>query len=386
MIIAVVASCVFLLSNMPSPLFALWETEMSFGAETTTWLFSAYQGGVLVGLLGLNRYIGRAGWRSLLATASAVSASAAILFAVASEPAVLGLARFISGLSVGVLLSYGAVAIARLRIHKGQRDGPMVAGISFSTGLALGPLLGGSYATLFPAQYRAVFAAEATALLVCTVVIVRSKALARLNHSAPLPVSPEAASRGSLRSCRAPVCIATFVLVSTGITCAVFMGIGSSYLKQQLGDVGPVVAGLLIAIVFGGAAGAQLLAKILGALWLAAAGPLVGVMSVVLLAYGVLAVDVSALFAAAALSGASQGLGQVAALTIVRDHAAIAEQRVALGRMTAWGYGISGSTVLLIGLLVRPLGLTAAIVYIAVAIGAASIIVLITAWINRQNL
>jgi MFS family permease len=384
--IAVVASCVFLLSNMPSPLFALWETEMNFDARTTTWLFSIYQGGVLVGLLGLNRYIDRAGWRCSLTSATAVSAVAALLFALASTPALLGLARFITGLSIGVLLSCGAVAIARLRRAKGHRDGPMVAGIAFSAGLALGPLLGGSFATVFPAQYRAVFAAEIVALLISCFVVARSKALAQLDHTAAAPVVPKAPHLATRETCQPAVRIATLVLVSTGITCAVFMGVGSSYLKRQLDDVDPVVAGALIAIVFGGAAVAQLLAKVLGSFGLAAAGPLVGLLSAVLLAYGVLAVDVPALFAAAAMSGASQGLGQVAALTIVRDHAAVTEQRASLSRLNAWGYGISGSAVLLIGLLVQPFGLTAAIVFVAAAVGAISIFVLVMAWFSRHRL
>jgi MFS family permease len=384
--IAVVAVCVFILSNMPSPLFAMWELEMGFDARTTTLLFSAYQGGVVVGLLGLSRYIDRTGWRRTLTSATAVGALAALLFALASGPVILAIARFITGISIAVLLSCGAVAIARLRKAEGHLDGPMVAGFSFSAGLALGPVLGGSAGTIFPAQYRAVFAAEAVALLIASFVVMRSGPLARLDCAASIAGMTESNDHGPQQPCQPAIRTATLVLVSTGITCAIFMGLGSTYLKQQLGDVDSMVAGALIAIIFGGAASAQLLAKILGTLGLAVSGPLMGLLSLALLAYGVLSVDVPALFAAAATSGASQGLGQVAALTIVRDHASAAEQRAVLGRLNAWGYSISGSAVILIGMLVAPLGLSAAIVSVAAAVGTASTAVLILTWLARRTI
>lgn len=384
--IAVVAVCVFLLSNMPSPLFALWELEMGFDARTTTLLFSAYQGGVVLGLLGLSRYIDRTGWRRALTSATAVGALAALLFAMASGPVILGIARFITGISIGVLLSCGAVAIARLRKAEGHLDGPMVAGFSFSAGLALGPVLGGSAGTIFPAQYRAVFAAEAVALLMASFVVMRSRSLARLDGAASIAGMTGSKDHEPQQTCQPAIRTATLVLVSTGITCAIFMGLGSTYLKQQLGDVDSMVAGALIAIIFGGAASAQLLAKILGTLALAVSGPLVGLLALALLAYGVLRVDVPALFASAATSGASQGLGQVAALTIVRDQASAVEQRAVLGRLNAWGYSISGSAVILIGMLVAPLGLSAAIVSVAAAVCTASIAVLILTWLARRTI
>jgi MFS family permease len=47
------AFVVFLLSNMPSPLYPAWQKEMYFGASTTTILFTVYTVGFVIGSLAL---------------------------------------------------------------------------------------------------------------------------------------------------------------------------------------------------------------------------------------------------------------------------------------------------------------------------------------------
>jgi MFS family permease len=359
---------VFLLSNIPSPLYPLWQTQMSFTASTTTVLFAVYQIGVLCGLLALARFAERRGSRWSLAATLGIAAAAAVLFAVATEPWHLGLARFLSGIASGIVVSYGAATLTAHYAARGKVNGHWVAALSITAGLALGPVMGGAFIDLVANPGVSVFVVEGILLLGAGVGV----ALIRPAAPAPplfRPAAPAKSVRGrSLISSGGPrppqLSLALAVFTTCGIVCSIHMSVGSVYLASELGIHTGLAAGGMVSTVF--AAGfliqfaltrSSLRAK---SYW----GMALGVAGAAVLGYGILAASVPAVFASAVLSGASQGASQLAAMSIAREYLWEHDLTTGFVRLNVFGYSAGAATVLVTGALVPAMGLSGAITLI----------------------
>jgi MFS family permease len=150
-------------SAVPTPLYVLYQARDGFGSFTLTLIFAAYAVGVALALLLAGHLSDWAGRRRMLAVAIAVNVVSGVLFL--TWPTVPGLlvARFVSGVSIGLLT---ATATAHLtELHRAGRRGGSVASRSsggsggranaVSTaanlgGIGLGPLLAGLLAQYAP--------------------------------------------------------------------------------------------------------------------------------------------------------------------------------------------------------------------------------------------
>jgi len=356
---------VFLLSNIPSPLYPLWQMQMSFTAATTTVLFAVYQIGVLCGLLALARFAERRGSRWSMAATLGIAAAAAALFAVATEPWHLGLARFLSGIASGVVVSYGAATLTAHYAARGKVNGHRVAALSITAGLALGPVMGGAFIDLVIKPAVSVFVVEGILLLGAGVAV----ALIRPAVPAPplfRPAAPANPVRGRISSGARPpqLSLALAVFTTCGIVCSIHMSVGSVYLASELGIHAGLAAGGMVSMVF--AAGfliqlaltwSSLQAKSYWAMAL-------GISGAAVLGYGILAASVPAVFASAVLSGASQGASQLAAMSIAREYLRDHDLTTGFVRLNVFGYSAGAATVLLAGALVPAMGLSGAITLI----------------------
>ncbi|HVV13432.1 MFS transporter [Amycolatopsis sp.] len=134
-------------SAAPAPLYVLYQAKEGFGPFTVTLVFAAYAVGVLVSLFLAGHISDWAGRRRVLVPAVLVNVLAAVLFlSWTSVPALL-VARFVSGISVGMLT---ATATAHLtELHLAARPGAsrtkadLVATAANLGGIGLGPLIAG---------------------------------------------------------------------------------------------------------------------------------------------------------------------------------------------------------------------------------------------------
>lgn len=357
---------VFLLSNIPSPLYPLWQMQMSFTASTTTVLFAVYQIGVLCGLLALARFAERRGSRWSMATTLGIAAAAAVLFAVATEPWHLGLARFLSGIASGIVVSYGAATLTAHYAARGKVNGHWVAALSITAGLALGPVMGGAFIDLVTKPAVSVFVVEGILLLGAGLAVALIRPVA---PALPLfrPADPAKPVRGRIGSgARRPpqLSLALAVFTTCGIVCSIHMSVGSVYLSSELGIHTGLAAGGMVSMVF--AAGfliqfaltrSSLQAK---SYW----GMALGIAGAAVLGYGIVAASVPAVFASAVLSGASQGASQLASMSIAREYLRDHDLTTGFVRLNVFGYSAGAATVLLAGALVPAMGLSGAITLI----------------------
>ncbi|AXT70730.1 MFS transporter [Vibrio sp. dhg] len=357
---------IFLLSNMPSPIYPLWQNEIGYPTSTITLLFSLYQAGVLIGLLGLGRFADKIGWRASLIGGTAVSFCAAVLFSCADSSTVLMLARFLSGIAAGIFVSCGPAAVTAILENDKHRKPALVGSLAISIGLAFGPLLGGLFADFLPKPTQTVFMCEAVLLVIGAFALfnddkLRKAANFRHQNTKNLDTGsdvPQPKQTGLF------VAI-TLIFASCYITSAIYMSVGPSYLQHTLGLNSASLSGLLVFLVFGSAFTAQMLASKLSPLTQASIGLCVGGIGAILLVIGTNIDSPVAFFISAILSGSSQGLGQLVGLTLVRRITPLPKLRGAYAILNTVGYGASGGSIAASWPLYDTMGTSGAMVVIA---------------------
>ncbi len=151
-------------SAVPTPLYVLYQARDGFGSVTLTLIFAVYALGVALSLLLAGHLSDWAGRRRMLAVAIAVNLVSGVLFLTwLSVPGLL-VARFVSGVSIGLLT---ATATAHLtELHRAARrpagsggsrpsggSGGLANAVSTAAnlgGIGLGPLLAGLLAQYGP--------------------------------------------------------------------------------------------------------------------------------------------------------------------------------------------------------------------------------------------
>jgi MFS family permease len=134
-------------STVPTPLYAIYQRRDGFPTFMITVIFAAYAVGVMASLYlagHVSDWLGRR--RVALAAVLAAALSAAIFLTWQDVPGLL-LARFISGVGVGVLTATATAHLSELRqVARPEQDPSRSALISSMVnlgGLAFGPLVGG---------------------------------------------------------------------------------------------------------------------------------------------------------------------------------------------------------------------------------------------------
>jgi MFS family permease len=147
-------------SAVPTPLYVLYQARDGFGSFTLTVIFAVYAAGVALSLLLAGHLSDWAGRRRMLAIAIGVNLVSGVLFL--TWPSVPGLlvARFVSGISIGLLTATATAHLTELHRagHQGVSGGHGVSGsrsdvVSTAAnlgGIGLGPLLAGLLAQYAP--------------------------------------------------------------------------------------------------------------------------------------------------------------------------------------------------------------------------------------------
>lgn len=153
-IVAVVFVATMAYSTVPTPLYPLYEKSDDFPLSVVTVIFSAYAVGVMLSLYLFGHVSDWLGRRRMLLIAVAISIASAVMFLLWPEAPGLVAARFVNGVSIGILSATATAHLGELRaIAKPQESivvATSVAGAANLGGLALGPLIGGLLAEFLP--------------------------------------------------------------------------------------------------------------------------------------------------------------------------------------------------------------------------------------------
>jgi MFS family permease len=247
-------------SAVPTPLYVLYQARDGFGPFTLTVIFAVYAAGVALSLLLAGHVSDWLGRRSVLVPAILVNVLAGVIFL--TWPTVPGLlvARFVSGISIGMLT---ATATAHLtELHLAARPGAsrsradVVATAANLGGIGLGPLVSGLLAQYAPDPLHLPFYVVEGLMLVG--VLVMALVPETVRRSGPRPayrpqrvsVPPAARPAFLAASGAGAVVFAMFGL---------FTSLAPSFLAGSLHDASHALAGLAAFLAFGASAVSQIL-------------------------------------------------------------------------------------------------------------------------------
>jgi MFS family permease len=239
-------------SNLPTPLFPIYEHRYGFGSGMVTLLFAAYVVSLMPTLLLLGRVADRVGRRPLLAAGIAITVVSSVAFAAAQNVTWLFAGEVIYGFGSGLVMSCVAVAIRELHPKQHVAGGALAASVAAAAGLTAGPLVSGVLASTTPWPTVSPYVLDIALATLLAAALLR---IPETRPSTPTPSSGRAATRtpivhvpGEIR----PAFVANAVAGAAGFSVVGWVfGLSPSYLHEQLHIhiTQPVVAGLFAALV-----------------------------------------------------------------------------------------------------------------------------------------
>ena len=249
-VIALVMFTTTLSSNLPSPLYVLYQQRFAFSAATLTYVFSAYAVAVLVALVTVGRSSDRVGRKRVIVPALVLLVVSALVFMTADGTASLVAARAVQGLATGTLTAAATAALVELEPGHDRRRASYISTASFIAGAAFGPLLSGLLMQYAPWPRVLPFLVQLGLLAVALVLM---RAVPETVHAAP-------GIRWRLQRPSVPAPIrrafaaASCTLAASWAVAALYASLSPSIDRQLLHVPSHAVAGALL-FVFSGLGG-----------------------------------------------------------------------------------------------------------------------------------
>ncbi|WP_443050888.1 MFS transporter [Streptomyces sp. H27-D2] len=398
---------VFVLSNAATPLYVLWQRELGFSSGTLTAVFASYIVGLLGSLLVAGVVSDRVGRKPVLLPALVLGAVASVFFATASTVFTLALARFLSGIAVGAVVSAGMAAVSDVAGPSRRRLAALLASTAMVVGAGVGPLLAGVLSETAPGPTSTVFVVE-IALLVSAVVVVARLPLPRradlvrdgdlgkggdlgrgrdprkggggaaaagvgagprrmFGIGARLGSGRRAAARASGRWIRVPSVprehrgklLLGIAVFGPGLTSTSFvLSLGPSLLADLLDSDSRVLAGSMAFVMFMASTGVQFAVQRLRVRTILISGALSTAAGMAVLVLAVHTSSVVLLGAAAMLAGAGQGQGQLGGLSLLNSSLPSSRLAEANAALNVGGYLPAGAFPVAVGYLSDSVGLS----------------------------
>ncbi|MFE5407636.1 MFS transporter [Microbacterium sp. NPDC056569] len=259
-VVAAAFTTVTAYATVPTPLYPLYQAADDFPVPVVTFIFTAFAVGVVFSLFLIGHISDWAGRRRMSVIAVAVSAIAAALFIAWNSVPGLIVARFVDGVSVGILSAAATAHLAELRARARPAETAVlaasVAGAANLGGLALGPLVGGLFAEFAPDPLELVHVVFLV-LFVSAALVLRHVPETVDTGAAHPPYRPQ-------RLAFPPASGAAFAAASTGAAAsfalfALFTSLAPTFLHDTFHVSDHLVDGATVFAVFGAAATAQLL-------------------------------------------------------------------------------------------------------------------------------
>jgi MFS family permease len=234
-------------SNLPTPLFPLYERHFGFGSGVVTLLFAVYAAALIPSLLTLGRLADRIGRRPVLAAGIAGTALSSLAFASARSVEWLYAGEVLYGIAGGMIMSCAPVAVRELHPKGSVAGGALAATFAASVGLTLGPLGSGELATVTRWPTTSPFVVDIVLALALALALLRIPEtrpdVAPPVHRAPVINVP--------REIRAEFTAAALASAAGWMTMGWVFALSPSFLHEELGVhlSQPFVSGLFAALV-----------------------------------------------------------------------------------------------------------------------------------------
>lgn len=365
-------------TTVPTPLYALYADRMDFAVLTTTVIYAAYAGGVLVALLVFGRWSDAVGRRPMLLAGVGFAIASALVFLVADSVAMLLVGRVLSGLSAGVFTGTGTAAVIEAAPQRWRSRAAAVATVANIGGLGAGPLLAGLLVQYAPQPLDLVFAVHiAMAVLAGVAVFVVPETSPRRGRIGlqRLSVPPEA---------RSVFVIAALAAFAGFAVTGLFTAVAPSFLAEVVGIGNHAVAGAIACSIFAASAVTQVAANRVPPSRAVAAGCAILVVGMAVLAAALRFSSLPGLIAAAVIAGAGQGMSFSRGLAAVAERTPPERRAEVNSTYFVAAYVAISLPVIGEGLTAQAVGLQTAGVGFAIAVAALATVCLI-AILSRER-
>ncbi len=126
-------------SNVPTPLYAVWQAEWGFSSTALTAVFSVYVIGVVLTLPTLGALSDQVGRRQVLVPGVLFIVVGGLVFAFANDLYGLALGRFLTGLGTGVITGTATAALVELDPDRNWPRAATVSALMLTAGATAGP-------------------------------------------------------------------------------------------------------------------------------------------------------------------------------------------------------------------------------------------------------
>jgi MFS family permease len=258
--IAYVFAVTMAFAAAPAPLYVLYAREDGFGSFAVTVIFAAYAVGVVLSLYLAGHLSDRFGRRAVIVPAVVLNIVAGLIFLFWHELGALLVARFVSGLGIGLLAATATAHLAEL--HRAARPdrssvlAEVVATAANVGGIGVGPLVAGFLAEWVPGPLTTpyiVFGVLMIAGLVAVLVVPETVEPAQRKwRYRPQRIAVP-------RVARVTFWAASLVAFVSAAMFGLFTSLAPSFLSGTLHYTSHALAGAISFAVFGSAAVAQIL-------------------------------------------------------------------------------------------------------------------------------
>lgn len=157
-------------SNLPSPLYSVWQAEWGFSATALTGVFAVYVLGVVIMLPVAGPLSDLVGRRQMMLPGMAFTLLASLVFAAATDLYWLALGRFLTGVGTGLVTGAATAALLELDPRGNRARAGTISTLTFTAGATFGPLFSSAALRWAPAPTVSAFLMT-TLLVLATIVI-----------------------------------------------------------------------------------------------------------------------------------------------------------------------------------------------------------------------
>lgn len=379
----------FVLSNVPTPMYVVWQRQWGFSSGVLGVVFAGtYVAGIMATLLVAGRAADRYGRRRVMAVGATMALVASLTLLFTSGLWWLLSGRLFSGIAIGCTVTAGMAACVDLAPPRQRAAGSLLATSGLVCGAGLGPLYAGVIVQTTDAPQIPVF--------VIMSLLSGYGLLVSLSLPLPRPGDPSLPPGGSRRLLAWPrpprgagaVIVCGVSAAAPGMTAAAFIaGLAPSILADVLHRPSGLLAGGIVCAMFIAGTLAQLPLRNVRSRGQLTVSSLAVLVAMALVALSVTAFRSPWLFAAAALwCGVAQGTGQLAAVTLIALRIPAAARAKSNASLNLISYIPTAVLPISVGYLADRTGFSAAALVFAGLLLAASVAALILTTRLRTHL
>lgn len=296
-------------STVPTPLYPIYQRQDGFTSFTVTVIFAVYAVGVVTSLLLAGHVSDWVGRKRVLLPALGLEALAAILFLV--WPALPGLivARFLTGLGVGMITATATAYLLELhaahRPDAGRARFELVSAAANLGGLGTGTLIAGALAEFVSAPLRTPYLVFLVLLALSAVAVV---AVPETVVAPDVPPRYRPQRIRVARGDRTGYAVATLSAFTSFAVFGLFTSLAPSFVAGSLHHPDRLLAGTIVFLVFGVAAAVQAASGGLSERQRLVVGVATEATGLVVLAVGMQTASLALFLIGGAVAGAGAGL------------------------------------------------------------------------------